>query len=124
MENMDKIAVTGAGGHVGNVLCRLLAAKGFQVKALYHRYNKSLEEVDVELVQGDVLNKNDLHKLLEDCNIVIHCAAIISIHGDPTGAVFETNTKGTKLVLETAAELGLQKIIHVSSTHAVTELQH
>jgi dihydroflavonol-4-reductase len=124
MQYIHKIAVTGAGGHVGNVLCRMLAAKGLPVKALYHRYNKSLEGVNVELVQGDVLNKNDLYKLLQDCNVVIHCAAIISINGDPAGLVFETNTKGPQLILETAVELGLEKIIHISSTHAVKELPH
>jgi dihydroflavonol-4-reductase len=124
MQSMHKIAVTGASGHVGNVLCRMLAARGYQVKALYHHYKKSLEEVNVELVQGDVLNKNDLYKLLQDCNIVIHCAAVISIHGDPNGLVFKTNTKGSGLVLEAAVESGLEKIIHISSTHAVSELPH
>jgi dihydroflavonol-4-reductase len=102
----------------------MLTAEGYPVKALYHNYCKSLEGVDAELIQGDVLNKPDLRKLLQDCNIVIHCAAIISINGDPTGVVFKTNTKGTALVLETAVEMGLEKIIHISSTHAVKELPH
>jgi dihydroflavonol-4-reductase len=124
MQSISKIAVTGASGHVGNVLCRMLAVKGFRIKALYQSYAKSLEGINAELVQGDVLNKNDLRKLLQDCNIVIHCAAIISINGDPTGVVFKTNTKGSALVLEAAVEMGLEKIIHISSTHAVNELPH
>ena len=124
MQSIYKIAVTGAGGHVGNVLCRKLTAKGFSVKALYHHYDKSLQGIHIELIRGDVLNKDDLRKLFKDCNIVIHCAAIISIHGDPTGVVFETNTKGPALVLETAVEMGFEKIIHISSTHAVNELPH
>ncbi len=124
MQSIQKIAVTGAGGHVGNVLCRMLVAKGFPVKALYHHYNKSLQGINAELIRGDILNKDHLRKLLQDCNIVIHCAAIISIHGDLTGIVFETNTKGAALVLESTVEMGLKKIIHISSTHAVSELPH
>ncbi len=37
------IAVVGASGHVGNVLCRILIEKGYRVRAFYHHDKKSLE---------------------------------------------------------------------------------
>src|SRR5688572_6339857 len=116
------IAVTGASGHIGNVLCRQLVEKGFSVRAFYHSDARSLEGVKVELVKGDVLNVEDLSRLIEGCEIVINCAAIITIHGDPDGMVFKTNTHGPKNVLEVCQSHGVKKIIHVSSTHAVEEL--
>ena len=58
-----KIAVTGASGHVGNVVCRKLIEKGCKVKAFYNSDSRSLENLDLELVQGNVLNKSDLSKL-------------------------------------------------------------
>jgi dihydroflavonol-4-reductase len=115
------IAITGASGHIGNVVCRMLAESGNKVRALYHTDRSSLEGIAVELIRGDVLNRDDLSSLIEGCEVVIHCAAIISIHGDPDGMVFKTNTEGTKNVLEVSKQLGVRKIIHLSSVHAVEE---
>ena len=56
-----KIAVTGASGHVGNVVCRKLIEKGCKVKAFYNSDSRSLQNLDLELVQGNVLNKSDLN---------------------------------------------------------------
>lgn len=127
MENLTAhlnkaIAVTGANGHLGSVVCRLLCKRGHRVRAFCRSKPASLEGLPIEIVTGDVLNKADLRQLLEGCEVVIHCAAIISIHGDPTGIVFKTNTEGPKNVLEIAEQLGVRRIIHVSSVHAVTEL--
>ncbi len=118
---MKVVAVTGASGHLGNVVCRSLLEKGYRVRALYHSFNASLKDLSVELVQGSILNATDIERLLVDCDAVIHCAAIISIHGDPTGIVFKTNTEGPKIVLETASRLGIKRIVHISSVHAVLE---
>jgi len=115
------IAVTGASGHLGNVVCRLLLEKGYSVHAFYNSDKKALADLDVPLFQGSVLDKNDLTKLLTGCDAVINCAGIISIHGDPDGRVHRTNTEGPKNVLEVCAALGIKKIIHVSSVHAVLE---
>ncbi|MCW3085670.1 MAG: hypothetical protein JWP12_3036 [Bacteroidetes bacterium] len=115
------IAVTGASGHLGNIICRLLLQKSYKVHAFYNSDKKALEDLDVELFQGSVLNKNDLFHLLKDCDAVINCAGIISIHGDPDGRVHQTNTEGPKNVLNVCMELGIKKIIHVSSVHAVLE---
>jgi dihydroflavonol-4-reductase len=115
------IGVTGASGHVGNVLCRLLIAGGHQVKALYNSDITALQDVDVEAIQGSVLDRNALDAFAKNCEIIIHSAAIISIHGDPTGIVFKTNTEGPKNILDAAIKSGVKKIIHLSSTHAVLE---
>ena len=115
------IAVTGASGHLGNVICRLLLEKGFRVKAMYNTRRDSLERLPIELIQGDVLNKSDLAKLIDGCEIVINSAAIISINGDPTGMVFKTNTEGPRNVYEVAKEKGVKRIVHISSVHAVME---
>ena len=115
------IAVTGASGHLGNVICRLLLEKGFRVKAMYNTRRDSLEGLPIELIQGDVLNKSDLAKLIDGCEIVINSAAIISINGDPTGMVFKTNTEGPRNVYDVAKEKGVKRIVHISSVHAVME---
>jgi dihydroflavonol-4-reductase len=116
------IAVTGASGHLGNVLCRMLIESGFRVRAFYHTSQKSLQDLPLELIHGDVLNKDDLDRLITGCEIVINSAAIISIHGDPKGIVFKTNTQGPANVLEVSKRKGVRKLIHISSVHAVLEI--
>ncbi|MCG3165821.1 MAG: GDP-L-fucose synthase [Bacteroidia bacterium] len=121
MNSFRKIAVTGASGHLGNTVCRMLLEQGFSVNALYNSDNAALKNLNVKLFQGSVLDTEAITGLLKGCDAVIHCAAIISIHGDPTGIVHKTNTEGAKNVAETSKNLGVKKIIHVSSVHAVLE---
>lgn len=116
-----QIGITGASGHVGNVLCRLLIEQGHSVNALYFSDKTALEGLNVNLFQGSVLEPTSLLPFVEGCDIVINSAAIISIHGDPTGIVFKTNTEGPKNILEASIKTGVKKIIHLSSTHAVLE---
>lgn len=115
----QKIAVTGASGHIGNVICRLLLNQGYFVKAMYHSAHQSLNDLDIEKIKGSVLSKTDVEKLIDGCDVVINCAAIVSIHGDPTGIIFKTNTEGPAIVLETCIRKGVKKLIHFSSVHAV-----
>ncbi|MEZ4894133.1 MAG: NAD-dependent epimerase/dehydratase family protein [Saprospiraceae bacterium] len=115
------IAVTGASGHIGNVVCRLLAEKGYDVKAMFNRDPRGLDDLPVTKIQGDILSREDLSRFVSGCEVVIHCAAVISINGDPDGRVFKTNTEGTKLMKELAELHQVKKIIHISSVHAVQE---
>ena len=45
-----KIAVTGASGHVGANLCRMLIDRGHEVKALIHNSTKGIEDLGLEFV--------------------------------------------------------------------------
>ena len=122
---MQKIvAVTGASGHIGNVVCRKLIELGYAVKAFYHSDATSLKDLQLTLVKGDILDPTAVSNLLSGCDYVINCAALISINGDPSGLVFKTNTQGPENILSVAKEHGIKKIIHVSSVHAVHDLPH
>ena len=80
------------------MLCRNLIASVFRLRHFTIRI-KSTENLDVTLVKGSVLDGDLLHEFVENCDVVIHCAAIISIHGDPDGRAFKTNTEGPKMSL-------------------------
>jgi len=121
---VTKVAVTGANGHLGNVVCRKLLELDYQVRAMIHSDRKSLQDLEVEIVEGDILKLNDVINLLQGCEVVIHCAGIISIHGDPDGRVFRTNTEGPRNVVQAAKQAGVKRIIHISSVHAVQEIPH
>lgn len=113
------IAVTGAAGLLGNNLCRELIAKGHSVRALIYNDSTSLYGLDLELFKGDILNRNSLYLLCDGADAVFHCAAKISIDGDPDGSVFKTNVGGTANIIEACLAQKVGRLIHFSSIHAL-----
>jgi len=114
-----KVAVTGAAGHLGAALLRELYNRSIPVKALVRGTDiRSCQGLPVEIIYGDLLHMEDLKSLFSDCDTVIHCAAVISVNGDPTGVVHRTNVVGTQLTIDAALEAGIKRFIHISSIHA------
>lgn len=114
-----KIAVTGANGHVGANLCRKLIAEGHQVKAFVHHQKNSIQDLDVEIIVGSLKDKKSLRKLVKDCDVVFHLAAIISIDGQRE-KLLETNVQGTANLLEVILENGVKRLVHFSSIHVLS----
>ncbi|MBE0647688.1 MAG: NAD-dependent epimerase/dehydratase family protein [Bacteroidales bacterium] len=113
-----KIAVTGANGHVGSNLCKALLQEGYQVKALTHKHTKAIQDLPIEIVKGNILEKDSIRKLMQDTDYCFHLAAFISIKGDPDGMVWKINAEGTKNIVEIAREQKINRLIHFSSIHA------
>jgi dihydroflavonol-4-reductase len=112
------IAVTGANGHVGINLCKSLLEKGHKVRVLKHKNNFALKNLEIEIFEGDLLNKESLSGFLSGIDVVYHLAAKISIKGDPDGSVQNLNVNGVRNLLELAFEAKVRKFIHFSSIHA------
>lgn len=113
-----KVAITGGNGHIGNAIIEELLRRKYNIKALVHSNNGFLANQPVEIVKGSLHDQNSLEQLLEGCDYLIHCAAIISINGDPDKRVQKTNVEGLENILEVASKSSLKRIIHVSSVHA------
>ena len=103
-----KIAVTGANGHLGNVICRLLIESGFEVNALERKESVALQGLKLNHFIGDLGNLESLEKFMHGCDYLIHSAGVISINGDMNGLVQSTNIQGTQNVLDTAIKMGLK----------------
>lgn len=114
-----KVAITGAAGHLGAALLHELSNRNIPVKALVRNNDFSFfTGLPVEFVKGDLLNPVVLRSLMEECDTIIHCAALISVNGDPAGLVHHTNVEGTRSVVEIALRAGIKRCIHISSIHA------
>jgi len=113
-----KIGITGASGHIGNNICRILIKNGHQVKALVHRYSKSLEGLQVEKIYGDILNRESVDALVEHVDYVFHTAAIISIGKNAKEKIFRTNIDGTRNIIEACKRHNVRRLIHFSSVDA------
>lgn len=117
---MKRILVTGATGHLGNVLCKALLEKGFKVKALIEPGTSTfpLEGMDTENVYGDV--RDDLRGLMYDVDAIVHLASVISITPRNKRRVYSVNVDGTKNILE-QARLRHCPIIYASSVHVFVD---
>ena len=114
-----KVALTGAAGHLGAALLQELTTRKIPVKALIRGDNIiSCKDLPVEIIKGDMMQPAALQRLMQDCDVVIHCAALISVNGDPKGLVYKTNVEGTQLVVDNALQCGIKRFIQISSIHA------
>ncbi|MDZ7633598.1 MAG: NAD-dependent epimerase/dehydratase family protein [Bacteroidales bacterium] len=117
---MIKVAVTGASGHVGTNLCRMLLNRGYRVRALIHKNSAGLDDLDIEFVKGDVTSIPDLQKLCEGCAVVFHLAACISIRKKDERCM-AVNAGSCESLLRAARAEGVRRIIHFSSIHAFSQ---
>jgi dihydroflavonol-4-reductase len=115
------VAVTGASGHIGVNLCRELAKQGHAVRALVHKNTESLKSISLESVPGDLREPASLAALVQEADIVIHLAAVISIRGNRTGELFDINVEGTRRILEASQNASVRRFIHFSSIHALEQ---
>src|SRR5689334_6772031 len=98
---MATYAVTGASGRLGNVLVRQLLADGHEVRALVlpgDPVAASLEGLTFTKIEGSVLDRAAIDRLLEGASGVFHLAAVIDLGPDRTGRVWEINVEGTTRV--------------------------
>ena len=123
-----KILVTGADGFTGSHLVERLVRDGYEVRAfvLYNSFNswgwldQCAEDVRgrFEVFSGDIRDPHGVRIAMKGCDAVFHLAALIAIpysyHSPDT--YLDTNIKGTLNVLQAARELGLQKVIHTSTS--------
>jgi dihydroflavonol-4-reductase len=120
------IIVTGATGHIGNVLVRKLLDRGERVRALILPGEAlvPLEGLDVEIVEGDVLEPDSLQQAFQGGRVVYHLAGMISIMPGANEMVRRVNLEGTQNVLQAARLVGVRRLVYTSSIHALKRVPH
>ena len=120
------IAVTGATGHIGNVLVRELLARGETVRAIVPPFEdiKSLDGLEVEIVESDVRDVNSLIKTFRSAEIVYHLAGIVTISSGNDDFLYRVNVEGTKNVVNACLKNKVKRMVYVSSVHALKEPPH
>ena len=113
-----KIAITGSTGHIAASLIPLLVQKGHSVRALVYEQNPAFDLSAIEIVKGNITKPSSLDAFVAGCEVVIHCAAKISINSNNDPSVYETNVAGTKNIFNASKEAGIRRFIYISSIHA------
>jgi NAD dependent epimerase/dehydratase len=132
--NGKRVLVTGAGGFVGSHLAERLVESGARVRALVH-YNalgtwgwldESSKRNDIEVMAGDVCDRDSVSNAMQRIEIVFHLAALIAIpysYQAPVSYV-RTNVEGTLNILQVARETGVERLVHTSTSEVYGTAQY
>jgi dihydroflavonol-4-reductase len=119
----DPVFVTGGSGIVGRALVERLLADGHDVRALTRSATSaaSARALGAKAVEGDVLEPATLAGAVRGCATVFHVAGVNAMClRDPT-RMLRTNVEGSVNVLRAAAEAGVRRVVHTSSSSAIGE---
>lgn len=122
---MKRYIITGANGHLGSTLIRLLIDQDCEVRGLILPGEQAEDRNNVVYCRGDVRNRESLLPLFDGAKaeetIVIHTAGIVDISGRVSEALYDVNVNGTKTVIDLCREKRVARLVYVSSVHAIPE---
>lgn len=129
-----RVLVTGAGGFIGSHLTEALVRSGANTRA-FVRYNSAGRwgwldssdcQGDVDVVAGDIFDQGFVKQAMKDIDVVFHLAALIAIPYSYVApeAYVQTNVLGTLNVLQAARELGIERLVHTSTSEVYGTAQY
>jgi dihydroflavonol-4-reductase len=114
--------VTGATGHIGNVLVRQLLARGEPVRVLVRTDDlpPALDGLDVDAVVGDILDPQAVRRAVQGVRVVYHLAARISLTDSPDHETERVNLDGTRNILAALrSQAEACRLVYTSSVYAL-----
>jgi nucleoside-diphosphate-sugar epimerase len=111
-----RVLVTGANGFIGSNLVKRLLREGYSVNAFVRKSSdlKFLEDFDLNLIYGDITEKETLAPAVANVDRVYHVAGLAADWG-PYSLFEKINLQGTKNVARAAADAGAKRFIYIST---------
>lgn len=122
-----KVFLTGGTGFIGQPLTKAFLARGWKVVALVRKPDspqaQALTNLGAQLAVGDITQRESMRAAMNGAEIVVHNAGHYEYGLDKVGKqrIRSINVKGTEHVVGLAHELGIPRIVYVSSTQAFGE---
>ncbi len=123
---MEKYIITGATGHIGNVITKKLCEnkEDVTVLALKNEDLTPIKDLNVKIVYGDVTNRDFIFNFIEKESIVLHLAGIIDIGLTPSEVVKKVNVDGTKNIVDACIQNKAKKLLYLSTVHIIDPKKH
>jgi nucleoside-diphosphate-sugar epimerase len=106
--------LTGGAGFLGINLVRFLLARGHAVRSLDIAPFDYPERGAIDEIRGDIRDRRAVDRAMSGVDMVVHCAAALPLYS--RAEIFSTNVEGTRIVLKSALEQGVPRLVHISST--------
>lgn len=115
-----KVFLTGANGMLGASICRELIRQGYSVKALIlpDQNFYVINGLDIEIIRGNILDRDFLEKEMADCMYVIHTAALTTVWPSRSEKIMTTNIEGTRNVIESAEKVNIRRVVHIGTANS------
>ena len=116
---MSLALITGSSGHVGSNLIRELTKQNYKIRCIdFDGDHRAYEGFDVEVIKGDITERDSLVPIFKDVEIVFHTAALINLDRRYRDQIRLVNVSGTENVCQASLNAGVKKLIHFSSVDA------
>lgn len=113
---MTTLAITGVGGFIGLRMAQRAMAMGWSVTGidLLEAGVSRARSLGVKAERGDITDGVALKRLFAGADVVFHTAAVVQEDG-PRELYERVNNGGTRSVCDAAREVGVPRLIHLSS---------
>lgn len=119
-----KALVTGGTGFTGSHLVRSLIEEGMKVRVLARPTSKTdfLRNLDVEVVIGDISERDDVDRAVKGMDKVFNIAAAFRESNLPEKTYWAINYNGTKNILEACLKYDVSRLVHCSTIGVVSSV--
>ena len=118
-----KYVITGGAGFIGNNIAKLLIKKGHDVDIIDNLHTgrkENLKEIidKINFYQIDIQKKNDLEKIIKNCDGIFHEAALTAVPEsfEKPKEYHDVNVIGTKNIFEIAQKENIRAVYASSSS--------
>ncbi len=122
---LGRVLVTGGSGFVGANLVSELLERGHEVRSFDRAPSPLPAHPRLQVVQGDICDKNTVAAAVEGIDTVFHTAAIIDLMGGASVTdeyrrrSFAVNVGGTENLVEAAQDAGVKRFVYTASNSVV-----
>ncbi len=122
MSKTEKIIITGANGFIGSHIVRKFLDEKLTVDCLVRKSSdlSNLSNLNINLIYGDIRNKNELVKAFSGKDLVIHTAALVRDWGEYKD-FYDINVTGVLNTLIACLEVGIKNVIITGSNSVYGE---
>lgn len=116
-----KILITGATGYLGHRLALTLAERNNEVHILVRNPDSGNipQHKNIEVFAGDITQKQSITSAISECSQVYHTAALVKAFDKDATLFYKVNVEGTRNLLESALETGVEKFVFTSSCSVI-----